>query len=195
MADSTRPLFWADGLDIDLAKLFPDLAEILGATADQPLWTVGGEKYGRLHKPTLFSGAIFWPYKVDLPREDGYFRLGSIKTSDPEIECTWLEVLRDWWPHGYSIHFGGVAEEVQIPRARAAHFDDLLMHVRGYRRRDDIQAVRSALRNDVIEANRQFAAMLENWRHVRFAAGSIPFYNAPRIPMARCPMLEGACDA
>lgn len=99
-----RARFWSDDFDMDLLKIFPDLPERIGAAADIPLWTHGGESHGRLNHPAV------WPKRVGLGRV-AYFGLHPetigkpswYSTNAPVIECTWLEALRDAWPHTYTI--------------------------------------------------------------------------------------------
>ena len=39
------PRFWADDFDMDLARVLPDLDDILGNAVNVPLWTYGGTSY------------------------------------------------------------------------------------------------------------------------------------------------------
>lgn len=94
--------FWSDDFDMDLLKLFPDLPRRLGAAADLPMWTLGGTSYGRLNHPAVWGGeAFFGLRRGETGKPGGYY------TSHPVVECTWLEALRDAWPHTYRLIVDG----------------------------------------------------------------------------------------
>jgi hypothetical protein len=96
--------FWSDDFDMDLLKIYPNVvAECLGTLADRQLWTLGHESYGRLNHPTVWNthGAYVWVEKPNLVRDPrGWYAVRGCVDDSPEIECTWLELLRDWtkWP-------------------------------------------------------------------------------------------------
>ncbi|GAA4439645.1 hypothetical protein [Phytohabitans houttuyneae] len=94
---TTMPLpFWADRFDMDLPKLLPDFDDLLGDTANTPLWTYGGETHGRLNHPSTWGGiAYFGLTDADTGKPDAYV------PGWPLIECTWREAVRDAWPHTY----------------------------------------------------------------------------------------------
>ena len=94
--------FWADTFDMDLLALWPDLPAHLGPVARQTLWTHGHATHGRLNMPTVWNGygrleAYFGPASDLTGKPDSHW------TDAPAVECTWLEVLRDWWVHGYAV--------------------------------------------------------------------------------------------
>ncbi len=98
--------FWSDNFDMDLIKIFPDLASRLGAAADIPMWTHAGTSYGRLNHPSVWGGQ--WGLEAFFglrPGETGKRR--GYRTDHPIVECTWLEALRDAWPHTYMIIVDG----------------------------------------------------------------------------------------
>jgi hypothetical protein len=93
--------FWSDDFDMDLLKIFPDLIAALGATADLTLWTLGHRTFGRLNHPSVWNthAAFIWFEKPNLNRDEhGWFNIGGCVSDDEEVECTWLELLRDQWP-------------------------------------------------------------------------------------------------
>lgn len=98
--------FWSDDFDMDLLKLFPDLPDRLGPVADTPMWTHGGTSHGRLNHPSVWNGhecmvAFFGLVPGQTGKPDEYY------TTNPVVECTWLEALRDAWPHSLAIVVDG----------------------------------------------------------------------------------------
>lgn len=100
-----RAKFWSDDFDMDLLKVFPQTPGILGDVADRMLWTVGHSTFGRLNHPSVWNthGAYLWLSRPNLRRDEhGWFNVYGCVGDEPEIECTWLEWLRDAWAHSYS---------------------------------------------------------------------------------------------
>lgn len=104
------PPFWSDDFDMDLLKVFPHIIKILGDTTITPLWTVGRTTHGRLNHPTVWddpcgSLALFFTHEPRLERDaHGWFRIkGFYVDNAPVVPCTWVEVLRDAWPHHYAV--------------------------------------------------------------------------------------------
>jgi hypothetical protein len=159
-----REKFWSDDFDMDLLKLFPDLPETLGEVAERALWTVGHATYGRLNHPAVWNstgalgelGAWVWTRKPNLPRKDGWFNLSGCASNDPEIECTWLELLRDQWAH----HYGFVllpAKSIFTP-APLAEFDTIMYDLRGWRKDANALPARTSVMAWLLRANRQLEA-------------------------------------
>lgn len=98
---SERAKFWSDDFDMDLLKIFPDIEKTL-RNPGAIVWTVGHESYGRLNHPAVWNthSAFLWLEKPNLPRDEhGWFNVRGCVGDSPEIECTWIEWLRDVWPH------------------------------------------------------------------------------------------------
>lgn len=97
--------FWSDDFDMDLLKVFPQTLLVLGETAELKLWTIGHESYGRLNHPTVWNshGAYLWLERPNLERDkNGWANIHGCVSNEKEIECTWLEWLRDAWSHHYT---------------------------------------------------------------------------------------------
>src|SRR4051812_12912554 len=98
-----RP-FWSDTFDLDLLKAIPGVEELLGETADIPLFTHGHiagadqpDAFRLVHPAcwhTTRGLAAFFGFK-DPAKPSAFY------TSDPVVECTFLEALRDAWVHTY----------------------------------------------------------------------------------------------
>jgi hypothetical protein len=130
---SEREKFWSDDFDLDLLKIFPELENQLNGMAGTKLWTVGHETYGRLNHPNIWNshGAYVWSERPLLPRDEkGWFKIGACVGNEPVIECTWLEILRDSWVHGYG--FILLPSGVYFPAADRNLFDQIMYHHRGW---------------------------------------------------------------
>jgi hypothetical protein len=186
-----REKFWSDDFDMDLLKLFPNIEQALGATAEVKLWTVGHETFGRLNHPTTWNthGAWLWLEKPNLPRDKhGWYNVNGCTDDGPEIECTWLEWLRDVWSHDIGW--------IMLPSGQTfSHhgyrdFERIMFHIRGWHKRDDIEASFARAWSWLMETNRHFAACVESFHgpgiggrgksYPYFAAATIPGYNGPR---------------
>lgn len=137
--------FWSDDFDMDLLKLFPDLPERLGEMAEVRLWVHGGESYGRLNHPSVWHDheymvvAFFGLAPDTTGKPDAYW------TSHPVVECTWLETLRDEWPHQYTIVMG---RRPVLRATRWETFSALMYDRRGHR--PLLDAERERLRRKVL---------------------------------------------
>ena len=175
--------FWSDDFDLDLLKVLPNLREALGATSDVPVWTVGHETYGRLNHPCVWNshGAFFWLEKPNLPRDEhGWFNIHGCVSDEKEIEATWLEFLRDQWPHSYAallIKPTGRMQAFHAPPRFA--FDQLLYHLRGWRLDPEIDIRHAEAWDWVMAANLHFAHAAAKTRE--FPIGSVPGFNAPKV--------------
>ncbi len=92
---------------MDLLKIFPNVTKML-RQPERILWTLGYQTMGRLNHPAVWNshgdshGAFLWLEKPNLARDaHGWVNLGGYACTEPEIECTWLEWLRDAWAHSY----------------------------------------------------------------------------------------------
>ncbi len=147
MVDSRYPCFWSDDFDMDLPKVLPRLDEALADLADTSLWTHGGESHGRLNHPSVWgarnglgSEAFFGTTAEATGKPDWYY------TSQPVIECTWREAVRDAWPHTYTV----LVDSTPVWSAGRwlRHFNWLMFDLRGWSRLPDGAADR--LRGEVL---------------------------------------------
>jgi hypothetical protein len=95
-----RP-FWADGFDMDLARVFPEAREMLRDLADVELVTTGAPcpRTGRLNHASVWNGrhAMLAYYGLEAPVRPASLVAGNAA----EIRCTAWEAFRDAWPHQY----------------------------------------------------------------------------------------------
>lgn len=141
MADGSHP-FWADDFDLDLLKVVPEVAELLGPLSDRVLWTHGTvSKEGRLAHPSCWNGGPgFIAFFGSAP--DRAAPPTCYVTTEPLVECTLLEAVRDAWVHSYAIlldrkRFWGGTPDLQ------AHFQTLLWHTRAWGNHGDPLAARN----------------------------------------------------
>src|SRR5262245_10946574 len=115
--------FWSDDLDMDLLKVVPRAADVL-ATVKAPLWPYGGTSHGRPNHPAVWDAAYFGT------DDTGSWKPASYYTSQPLVECTWAEVVRDAWPHTYLV----VVDWVPVWNAGALSgmFTKLMYDLRGW---------------------------------------------------------------
>lgn len=138
--------FWSDDFDMDLLKVFTAVPKILKAP-DRVLWTVGGTTYGRLNHPTCWNshGAFLWLEKPNLLRDErGWFNVLGCVSKSEEVECTWLEWLRDQWVHSW----GGaliMPHQQPLPPAPQLAFNDIMEDLRGYHKQDCSKQRKEAL--------------------------------------------------
>lgn len=143
VTQGTTARFWADDFDMDLLKLFPQLPQMLGITGEVKLWTVGHESFGRLNHPTVWNshGAFFWTEKPNLARDKhGWFNVDGCVCDSLEIECTWMEVLRDQWPHSYA--FILKPSNVLFDAPPSLMFSEIMYDLRGLKKSVDIRLAR-----------------------------------------------------
>lgn len=134
--ETTRAKFWSDEFDLDLLKLFPELEAELGELGKMTLWTVGKSTDGRLNHPAVWNshGAFVWLRKPNLERDAGaWFNVMGCVSDAPEIECTWLELLRDQWVHGYGFLLVDRGASRHFAAPNPVMFQRLLYHVRGWK--------------------------------------------------------------
>lgn len=137
-----QPRFWADDFDMDLLRVVPEIGRMLGGDCDRTLWTVGHRTYGRLNHPTVWNthGAYLWLTKPNLPRDvHGWFNVDGCVSNDEEIECTWLELLRDAWVHGFAAVM--LPSRTRLRPAPQRAFDQIMWDRRGWRKSDTAGAL------------------------------------------------------
>lgn len=138
--------FWSDDFDMDLLKVLPDIAAEIGAFGDRTFWTVGHETHGRLNHPAVWNthGAYLWREKPNLERDKyGWANINGCVTNDPEIECTWLEFLRDMWAHHFNVIV--LPDNLLLRGSSWEQFERIMGNMRGWNKRDvsdDIKAAR-----------------------------------------------------
>lgn len=155
------PKFWSDDFDMDLLKLFPDLPATLGETADRVLWTTGHATWGRLNSPTCWNthGAFFWTHKPNLKRDEhGWFNVMGCVSDSPEIECTWLELLRDQWPHSYG--FILLPSNCAFNAPPREEFERIMYDLRGWKKDEYVEGARGTVMAWLMHATRQLDAEL-----------------------------------
>ncbi len=122
--------FWSDDFDMDLLKVLPDTEEILGRTAGVALYTYGHTSYDRLNHPAVwndYAGTVaFFGTTPSGFKDDCY------SPSSGLVECTFLEAVRDAWPHNYRLLIN--RQQVWDTERLMPLFDALMYHRRGWRR-------------------------------------------------------------
>lgn len=160
---TTANKFWSDDFDMDLLKLWPELPQQLGETGERKLWTVGSESYGRLNHPTVWNthGAFVWLNKPNLARDgSGWFNVHGCVSNEPEIECTWLELLRDQWPHSYNFILLPQMRIFEAPDRR--DFDRIMYHVRGWKADPNIYEAEDLASGWVMRLTRQLEGIMKD---------------------------------
>jgi hypothetical protein len=101
----------------------------LGETGNRTLWTVGHETHSRLNHPTVWNthGAYVW---------------------------TWMELLRDQWPHGYGFILMPMQSVFEPPPQR--QFERIMYHSRGWQKDERIEEAREAAMAWLRHANHRF---------------------------------------
>lgn len=152
--------FWSDNFDMDLLKILPGLPEWLGDAADIPMWTRGAESYGRLNHPSVWNDPVGFVAFFGLTAGDTG-KPGANWTDSPVVECTWLEVLRDAWPHGYAIVVDG--QTLWNAGRWQNAFLSLMYDLRGQQKMPDGHADRARLRllGDLLTATRALRTLKE----------------------------------
>ena len=160
------PKFWSDDFDMDLPKMVPDVREILREPG-RLLWTVGHRTFGRLNHPTVWAsyGAFLWFEKPNLERdENGWFRVISCVSDEEEVECTWLEFLRDAWCHSYETLI--LPRHVKLPAMPWPTFHELTYAARGFNG-STVQKARAKGREWVLECDRILNALIQEKQDAR----------------------------
>lgn len=152
--------FWADGFDLDLYKVIPDSRKILEEFGGTILHTRGHHANGRLNHPTCWnhdSGMIsFFSFNGEAIPE-GYY-----SSSDPIVECTFEEAIRDAWVHMLHVTVAGQS----IWNAFAIHeqFQTLLYHHRGWKLDEEAAAAaRHVVGDTLVDAVLKFEELVKKW--------------------------------
>jgi hypothetical protein len=144
------PKFWSDDFDMDLLKVFPNLAPLL-ATVTRPLYVHGGQSFGRLNHPDVYNSYVgmlaFFSFSPACHHHHSKFY-----TSRPIIECTWAEAIRDAWPHTYVLNLDG--QSVFDAQALHSKFELLMYDLRGWQKADAVELAfaRSSVEESVLSA-------------------------------------------
>lgn len=161
--------FWSDDFDMDLVKVVPNVIEDLGPYAERRLWTVGHITNGRLNHPTVWNthGAFVWLDEPKLSRDEhGWFNIGGCVSNSQVVECTWLELLRDQWPHSYA--FVLLPNQTFFPESPRRHFDNLMYDLRGWRKDEEAaELARKAARIWLVIATQRLKKAAEEARASR----------------------------
>lgn len=117
---------WCDSFDADLLKVVPGVAEALGDTADLQLTTYSHVTDGRINCPSAWNtdfglASFFWTAPEFRPPS-------AYCTTEPEVECTFLEVIRDEWVHSCAV----VVNRHLVWRPPAGLLDKLMYDLRGW---------------------------------------------------------------
>lgn len=155
---------WCEHFDMDLPRVIPDARRALGGIGDMQLFTHGHKTNGKINHPSVWNGqfgthAHFFNGHHTKPA--GYY------TSDPLVECTLWEALRDAWCHDFAIILNG---QCIWHGGTWKHFEPLMFHVRNWRALPDL------------EVRRHKAAVLRMISHMAKAANrsAIPLSAAGR---------------
>ena len=149
--DTSR--FWADGFDVDLLSLQPNLREIVGPIGETPLWTLGSmSDAGVFAHPCCWNAgrdlaAFFWASEPTIERDaHGWASIYGYTASEPLCRVTLLQVIRDCWLHNYcgyllrSTTLDGAVPFVRMTHLRyTQHFHPMMAHVRGWNRLSEFQ--------------------------------------------------------
>jgi hypothetical protein len=130
---------------MDLLKVFPNVPMMI-REPDRVLWTVGHTSFGRLNHPTCWNshGAYLWLTKPNLERdENGWFNVDGCVSHAAEVECTWLEWLRDAWSHNYGAVI--LPARRQLPPSDHLSFERIMYDLRGWHKQDVTDSRKTAL--------------------------------------------------
>jgi hypothetical protein len=158
--------FWSDNFDMDLLRLFPKLPEALGPVAGGRLWTYGGVTGGRLNHPAVWNAnvglvSLFWTRKPEHARDAGGFvDIEGRLTNASLVECTFLEMIRDAWPHQNAL----ILERHILWKTPRDHFDEILYDLRGWRKSDRVQRLKDEIFDELLRVGRRFDALADRCR-------------------------------
>jgi hypothetical protein len=122
--------FWSDDFDMDLLKVLPETHAILGDAAHLVLYTHGHQWEGRLNHPAVWNDPRFESIAFFGSRPEGFIDSGYYTGSHALVECTFLEAVRDAWPHHYALFVD--RQYVWSTVGLMATFDALMWHRRGW---------------------------------------------------------------
>jgi len=161
--------FWSDGFDMDLLKVLPEVEEWCGQDS-RPLYVHAHATHGRLNSPCAWNApeglVSFFSLAPDCPAKPSHFY-----TSDPIVECTILEVLRDIWVHGcYAVLDGRLLWDSQGVQE---NFNSLMYHRRGWIAIPEYEVTRhlSRARSEIRQALSRYAFMVHRHKPELQVAG------------------------
>lgn len=160
--EATLPPFWADDFDMDLIKILPQTVDILGDTADIPLWTHGRTTNGLLNHPSVWNTHTGPTAYFGLD-DSGRWKPRSHYTDQPLMACTWLEAVRDAWPHTYVLCVNRVP--VWDTNALSSVFDSLMADLRGWYTlpANETDKLREQVADSLVEATAKLRALATPW--------------------------------
>lgn len=128
---------WCDDFDADLPKVVPGALDILGAEADVDLRTHCKPTNGRINCPAAWWGddgltAFFATPSYGAAAPAGYW------TTDPVVDCTFWEVVRDEWIHGSIV----VVNSRFVWKPPNRLMEQLMFDLRGWTVLDDLERTR-----------------------------------------------------
>lgn len=156
--------FWSDDFDMDLLKVIPGVEELLGESASLSLYTHGHTTFGRLNHPSVWNDyrgpvAFFGLHRNATTgllgvKPPGYW------TDEPIVECTFLEALRDCWPHTYRLVVEG-AEVFDSFRLCPA-FEVLMFHIRGWKtvQEQSVERIQERVRRELTLARDRLVGLI-----------------------------------
>lgn len=103
----SRHPMWYDDFDAELYKVVPEAERLIATVAHVAMRTtcIPCRVTGRLNHPTVWNGdfgmVAFFGCRLIGMR---YWKPGHLWTSDPIVECTFEEAIRDTWVHGCLAH-------------------------------------------------------------------------------------------
>lgn len=165
---------WCEGFDADLLAVVPGALDELGDTADVKLWTYSTPTNGKINCPASWwtdAGLASFFSTTDRSPIPASFR-----TSDPLVDCTFLEAIRDEWVHQSLILVNGVL--VWRPPARA--MEQLMYDVRGWHRVKLTDDERDEIRDEVLTS---LADAVFRLRSVTDPAPSDANDDSPSLPL------------
>jgi hypothetical protein len=143
---------WCEGFDCDLPTVVPGAKEALGDTAEQKLWTCSRPTNGKINCPAS------WNEREGLVSYFGFSGPSvpaSHLVSDPAMECTFWEAVRDLWVHQHilsieKVHVWDPTFQSSVGQA----FEVLMWHVRKWRPvpEDDAEKHRAIVRKSLESA-------------------------------------------
>ncbi len=161
MTESGR--FWSDDFDMDLPKVLPGVWDLAQQAPTIPIYTQGHRSYGRLNHPAVWNhhdGMVaFFGFDQVCGKPSHYVCGGEV------VECTFAEVIRDGWPHGYRVLLEG--REIWNSERVQWAFNALMYDLRGWHDRlpaSERFRVTSAVLRSVGKAVQEFSMVCADKR-------------------------------
>jgi|GEM_PF-2616864 len=132
----------ADGTDMDLVALCPDLASarIARASMRQRVWIyaeISGEDVGRLARPIVWNDCgvmVFFASPHHSRNERGWVNVHGNRTTAPLVELSWFTFVRDLWMRSHKATLGGPGGRRVASPSYHGLFLPLMGQVRGWQR-------------------------------------------------------------